>query len=172
MLEAILQKKRYERWPEDSGEWTPVPLEFKHLTPPSPSWGLRDAPDLALKPLRKWANLLPLIQLALGSGLFFLGACLPDAPDSIWWIFTVPVLVGFFSAMCVVLNAAGSGKVATGAALCAIMRGQIWWGLLLFIPCYGWGVLMLCVPPCTVATLMGTLAACAIRTRNDGPVTP
>lgn len=163
MLEAILQKKRYERWPEDSGEWTPVPLEFKHLTPPEP-WGQRlsDIPP----GLKLTAKLLPLYQFLLGAGLFFLAACLPDSPNGVWWFFTAPAVVGFFSALCATLYVADGSRARTLPILGAVMHGQLWWGLLLLIPCYGWGVLMLCVPPCTVATLLGTLAACALRTRN------
>ncbi|MCA8911551.1 MAG: hypothetical protein KDB82_07590 [Planctomycetes bacterium] len=172
MFSEMIQKKRYERSPEDSGEWLAQPIQFKRLPPPEPTWGWRDTPEPAKQRLRTWANLLPLIQLALGAALFFLGACLPDTPDGIWWILTVPALVGLFSAMCVVLHAASDGRVPVGAALGATMRGQIWWGLLLLIPCYGWGVLAICVPPCAAGTLVGTSLALLLSRTGSKPVTP
>ena len=101
MFDALPAKKRFERLPEDSGEWTPVPLQYRRLTPPPPVWGRREATTDRKLPLKSWAYLLVPLQLALGAGAVFLGACLPDGPDSVWWLFVTPGFVGFFSALCV-----------------------------------------------------------------------
>ena len=172
ILQETRQPRIDHRQPEDSGEWSPVPLQFRHLAPPPPVWGRREVTADRRLPLKSWAHLLTPLQLALGTATFFLGACLPDAPDSIWWLFVTPAFVGFFSTLCVTLHATDNTSISSRSIVGTVMRAQLWWGLLLLIPCYGWGVLLVCVPPCAIGTLIGTLAACAARGRSQKRVMP
>jgi hypothetical protein len=47
------------------------------------------------------------------------------------------------------------------------MRGQVWWCVLVLIPCYGWGALFVMGLPCVFGTFFGAGIGAKLGRRED-----
>jgi len=150
VLNETRRSRNDDRLPEDSGEWTAVPRQFTRLSEPHFEYGRQ----LGHGRLRTAATLLPFIQLAIGLGILYL-SCGTGCPLD--WVLMVPVLIGFFSSLVATCVAVSGTEFRVGNALIDVLRGQLWWLLLLLVPCYGWALLIVCVPMCLLGTIAGTL---------------
>ncbi|MCB9933746.1 MAG: hypothetical protein H6841_10040 [Planctomycetes bacterium] len=147
------------RLPEDSGEWRAVPLKFQHLPGDPFDWDRRGERAEHGR-LLVAATLLPVVQLVVGLGILY-ASCGSNCA-TVWWFLT-PLVIGFFTSLAATCIAVSGTVFRVGQALEEVLRGQLWWFLLLLIPCYGWGLLVVCVPMCVLGTFAGTLLGAGMQ---------
>ncbi|MCA8914210.1 MAG: hypothetical protein KDB90_02270 [Planctomycetes bacterium] len=153
-----------DRLPEDSGEWHPVPANFRQL-PIEPCDGHQHAEHVPRHKLRVAATLLPLLQLVTGLGILYVSY--GSNCSTSWWFIT-PFVIGVFTSLVASCIAVSGTELRIPDALGGIMLGQLYWLGLLLIPCYGWGLLIVCVPMCVLGTALGTLMGAGMQTM-EGP---
>jgi hypothetical protein len=146
MYTNIADTKRRNRLPADSGEWRLVPLSFKHL-PLDGNTSFRQAFAAA--------SLNTLLQSIFGALLIWFAIEYLNERHYEW------LLVAAFG-IGLVTSAYAGGVIAhqhwfsVRDTMGVVMQGQLWWSVLILIPCYGWAVLIFLSMPCAFGSLIGS----------------
>jgi hypothetical protein len=158
MLSNIVKHKRDIRLPQDSGEWRPMPLEFRHLPPAAD-------PNLPRKLIGTSVAtaLAQAMLLALATWAFFEYFNERDFPG----LMVVAMVVGLVTAMAVGFQLARRHWLDSATAIAVVMRGQLWWLALMLIPCYGWGALFVLGVPCVFGSYFGAGLGAKLGRRED-----
>jgi hypothetical protein len=146
MLADITRRKRNERLPADSSEWLPVPLQFKRLPPPPEE---RRAPKLIAAAVLNAGAQAALLGLLVWTVVEF--GHERDLPSL---MFIAPI-VGIATSATFGAWIVRRHCLEVHETIGVLMRGQVWWSVLVLIPCYGWGALAVLGLPCIFGTFFG-----------------
>jgi hypothetical protein len=147
MVPHIVERKRRERLPEDSGEWMPVLRHFRRLPPP------RDAK--LKRTLRRLSAGHAFAQAAI------LGLCTYAAFELLHerdfpMLMVVATVVGLVTSVACGAWLARRYCLDTHDTINVVMRSQFWWFVLMLIPCYGWAAFIGLGMPCVFGSVFGT----------------
>jgi sorbitol-specific phosphotransferase system component IIBC len=158
MFSHIIQRRLHDRLPEDSGQWRPVPLEFRHLPPPAgPQQGRKLIGVSAATAAAQVALLSPACWafFEFFKERDFLG------------LMALATVIGLLTSLAVGAWIARRYWLDTADTIGVLMRGQVWWCVLVLIPCYGWGALIALGLPCVFGTFFGAGIGAKLGRREE-----
>jgi hypothetical protein len=142
----IARHTRNERLPADSGEWLPVSLQFKRLPPPPDE---RRVPKLIAAAILNAVVQVTLLSLLVWAVLEF--GHERDLPS----LMLIAPAVGITTSAAFGARIAHRHRLDVHQTIGVLIRAQAWWSVLVLIPCYGWGALVVLGLPCIFGTFFG-----------------